>query len=212
MGTVTPGTSSAGTWGGSYTLNATYRYVISPVIARQGEILPAVEVSQAVTTGNALTLTFSTPSGSDGGQPISYKVYRTAAGGAAGSETFLGYVDGTVGLAADMVTPILTTGIADTGTALVPYNGSTVPGTLPTAYYGTNTGLYPLAAGLENIYLISRDRNFVIRPYVRECTPLDVYPTTSSPDTLPFALVDDTCLAVRGPKYLGRLARVATSV
>ena len=222
MGTVTP---AAGTGpalpGGLSTVTGslatgTYKYFISPVIARQGEILPCPEVSQAVTGPTGFTsLTFSLPSGSDGGQPISYKVYRTAVNGAAGSETFLGYVDSTVGLAADGITPIMATTIFDSGTALIPAVGptaTTVPGFLPTVYFGTNTGMFPLAAGLENIYLISRDRNFVIRPYVRECMPVDVYPTTASPDTLPFALLDDTCLAVRGPKYLGRLARVATSV
>lgn len=208
-----PGTLSGIT--GSLT-NATYKYVVSPVVARQGEILPAAEVSEA-TGGSSgwVGLAFTPPTGLDGGQPISYKVYRTIAGGASGSETFLGYVDATVGLAADGITPVYATAIFDTGTALIPVVGATpttIPGVIPTAYYGTNTGLYPLAAGLENIYLMSRDRNFVIRPYVRECMPVDVYPTTSSPDTLPFALLDDTCLAVRGSKYLGRLARVSTSV
>jgi hypothetical protein len=222
MGTVTGATATTALPGGLSGLtasltNAVYKYVVSPVVARQGEILPCAEVSESVGSGGTgyVSLSFAVPSGLDGGQPISYKVYRTAAGGAAGSETFLGYVDATVGLAADGVTPIYATCIFDTGTALIPVVGTsatTVPGTLPTAYYGTNAGQYPLAAGLENIYLMSRDRNFVIRPYVRECQPVDVYPTTQSPDTLPFALLDDTCLAVRGPKYLGRLARVATSV
>jgi hypothetical protein len=70
----------------------------------------------------------------------------------------------------------------------------------------------PNAAGQENIYLISRDRNNIVRPYVREYEPLDVYPTTNSPDSLPYALVDDTCLAVRAPKYTGRLTRVTVSL
>src|SRR5207253_2518737 len=102
--------------------------------------------------------------------------------------------------------------IVDTGTSLVPQNGATVPGVLPAQYYGTNSGMKPNAAGQENIYLLSRDRTNVIRPYVREYAPLDVYPTTSSPDSLPYAIVDDTCLAVRAPKYTGRLARVSVSV
>jgi hypothetical protein len=224
MGTVTAAGSSGALPGGlsglgSGTLaNATYRYVVSPVIARQGEILPCAEVSPA-TGGSSgfVTLSFSVPTGLNSSQPISYKVYRTASGGAAGSETFLGYVDATVGLAADGVTPIMATCIVDTGTALIPVVGSgatTVPGSLTpfTVYFGTNTGMFPLAAGLENLYLISRDRNNVIRPYVRDFLPLDVYPTTSSPDTLPYALISDTTLAIRAPQYTGRLSRVATSV
>jgi hypothetical protein len=221
MGTVTGGAGTGALPGGLSSLtgalaNATYKYVLAPVIARQGEILPCVEVSQA--TGGAtgyVTLSFSQPTGQDGSLPISYKVYRTVSGGAAGSETFLGYVDSTVGLAADGITPVYATCIIDSGAALIPVVGSsatTVPGTLATTYFGTNTGMFPLGAGQENIYLMSRDRNFIIRPYVREAMPLDVYPTTTSPDSLPYALVSDTCLAVRAPKYLGRLGRVTTSV
>ena len=221
MGAVTGGAGTGACPGGLSSLtgalaNATYKYYVAPVIARQGEILPCVEVSQA--TGGAtgyITLAFSQPAGQDGALPILYKVYRTTAGGAAGSETLLGYVDSTVGLAADGITPVYATAIVDTGAALIPVVGSTattVPGTLAVTYFGTNTGMYPLAAGLESIYLMSRNRNFVIRPYVRECLPVDLYPTTSSPDSLPYGLITDTCLAVRAPRYLGRLGRVNASV
>lgn len=212
VGTVTTATA---TTGGTLAQNTAYKYQVSAVVARQGEIAPSVEVSQTTgntTATNTITLSFSTPSGYEGAQPVLYKVWRTAGGGATGTETFLGYVDATVGLAADGITPIATTSIIDTGSALIPQNGSTQPAILPTTYYGTNTGLLPPAVGLENIYLISRDRDNVVRPYVREVTPLDVYPTTTSPDSLPYALISDTTLAIRAPRYTGRLARVAVSV
>jgi hypothetical protein len=206
MGTVT---SATATTGGSLPA-ATYWYRVAPVIARQGEVASSAEVSQAATgSTSTVTLSFSTPTGLEGAQPIGYKVYRSTA---TGTETFLGYVDATVGLAADGVTPVLTTSIVDTGATLVPQNGATVPGTLPAQYYGTNVNMLPPSTGQENIYLISRDRNNIVRPYVREYEPLDVYPTTNSPDSLPYALVDDTCLAVRAPKYTGRLARVGVSL
>ena len=210
MGTVTPSTAA----NGPATLNGTYKYVVTPIISRQGETLPSAEVSQAVSTGNNIVLSFTPPSGLDSLSPILYKVYRTAAGGASGSETFLGYVDATVGLASDGVTPIVANQIVDTGAALIPQqsSGSVVPSTLPTVYFGTNTSMFPPAAGLENLYLVSRDRNNVVRPYVREAQPLDVYPTTASPDTLPYAVIGDTTLAVRATKYTGRLSRVAVSV
>jgi hypothetical protein len=156
-----------------------------------------------------VTLSFSTPAGLDGSQPILFKVYRSTA---TGNESFLGYVDATVGLAADGVTPILTTSIVDTGAALVPQNGSTVPAIPPATYVGTNTGMLVPGTKNENIYLISRDKNNIVRPYVRDCVPIDVYPTVTAPDTLPYALLTDTCLAVRAPKFTGRLARVAVSV
>ncbi|NUP39521.1 MAG: hypothetical protein HOY76_21540 [Streptomyces sp.] len=206
MGTVTTATA---TTGGSLAA-ATYYYQIVPVIARQGEVLPSTEVSQATTGATStVTLSFSTPTGLDGAQPNLYKVFRSTA---TGTETFLGYVDATVGVGSDGVTPVLTTSIVDDGVTLTPKNGSTVPGTVPAAYVGTNASMKPQASGSENIYLMSRDPNFVVRPYVRELSPLDVYPTTSSPDSLPFAIASDTCLAVRAPKYLGRVSRVSTAL
>ncbi len=211
MGAVTPGTV---TYSGA-TLSGIYKYVLTPVISRQGETLPSPEVtSSSVSAGTAVTLSFTPPTGLDGLGPQLYKVYRTAAGGASGSETFLGYVDATVGLASDGVTPVITNQIVDTGVALIPEqtSGSVVPGILPGQYFGTNTSMYPPAAGLENLYLLSRDRNNVVRPYVREAQPLDVYPTTASPDTLPYAIIGDTVLAVRAPKYGGRLSRVQVAV
>ncbi|MFI0914223.1 SU10 major capsid protein [Streptomyces abikoensis] len=206
MGTVTTATATSG---GSLAA-ATYYYRIVPVIARQGEVLPSAEVSQTTTgSTSTVTLSFSTPTGLDGAQPNLYKVFRSTA---TGTETLLGYVDATVGVGADGVTPILTTSIVDDGVTLTPKNGSTVPATVPATYVGTNASLKPQATGQENIYLMSRNQDFVVRPYVRELTPLDVYPTTAGPDQLPYAIVSDTTLAVRGPKYLGRLARVTTTL
>ena len=213
MGTVTAAT---GTTGGTLPASTTYRYQISAVIARQGEILPSLEVSQATggsTATNVITLSFSSPTGQDGLGPQLYKVWRTAAGSAPGSETFLGYCDSTVGLASDGVTPIVANQIVDTGTTLVPQqsSGTIVPGILPLSYYSTNAAMLPPSAGEENIYLMSRDPGNIVRPFVREALPLDVYPTTSSPDSMPFAIMGDTCLAVRTPKFVGRAYRVAVA-
>jgi hypothetical protein len=234
MGTVTSAAGTGALPGGLSSLtgslgNATYKYVVTPVIARQGEIQPCAEVSQATGgTSGYIQLLFTPPTGLEGSQPILYKVYRTASGGASGTETLLGYVDAVVGLASDGVTAVYATSIYDTGAALIPVVGTsgaatTVPGTLLTAYYGTNTGYVPpvgwngsgsAAANqpLESMYLISRDPDNVLRPYVREMEPLDVYPTTSSPDSLPFALIDDTVLAVRAPKYLARASNFTTRI
>jgi hypothetical protein len=213
MGTVTAATASTG---GSLPASTAYRYQVSAVIARQGEILPSAEVSQTTGSGtatNVVTLSFSSPGGQDGLGPQLYKVYRTAAGGAPGSETFLGYVDSTVGLQSDGVTPVIANQIVDTGTSLVPQqsSGTIVPGILPAQYYSTNAAMLPPGAGQENVYLMSRDPGNIVRPFVREAVPLDVYPTTSSPDSMPFAIMGDTCLAVRTPKFVGRAYRVAVS-
>jgi hypothetical protein len=203
QGTVTTATA---TTGGSLA-NATYYYQVVPVFARQGPGIASTEVSQAAGGSNTstVTLSFATPTGYDTLAPQLYKVYRSTT---TGTETFLGYVDATVGLNTDGVTPITTTSIIDTGTALVPQNAGVVPAVLPTAYYGTNTQMKPPAAGSEDIYLISRNRRNVVRPYVREANMLNVFPTTSSPDALPFAVMGDMTFAVRASRFVGRGCRI----
>lgn len=206
MGAVTTATATTG----GVLAAATYYYQIAPVIARQGEILPSVEVSQTTTgSTSTVTLSFSTPSAYEGAQPNLFKVFRSTG---AGTETFLGYVDATVGIAADGVTPILTTSILDDGAKLTPKNGSTVPAQIPATYVGTNAAMKPQSAGSENIYLIARDPQFLLRPYVRELQSLDVYPTVAAADQLPYAIASDCTLAVRAPRYTGRLSRVSSSL
>lgn len=212
MGTVSTATA---TTGGSLTNGTTYRYSIVPVMARSGEMAGSAEVTRATGSPspadtNTITLSFTPPSGIDGAAPVLYKVYRSSGG--AGTPVLIGICDATVGLAADNVTPVVATSIIDTGGALIPMNGSTAPAVTPTTYVGANSSMYATAAGQENIYLLPTDRDFLVRPYIRELRPLDVYPTTSAPDTLPFAIVSDTCLALRAPKYAGRLTRVQVSL
>lgn len=217
MSTISSATT---TTGGSLPASTTYKYVIAPVISRQAETMQSNEVSQATGSGtatNAVVLSFTPPSGQDGASPALYKVYRTAAGGSAGTETFLGYVDATVGLAADGVTPIVANQIVDTGTYLLPQNsvGPVIPANTPAGYFGTNANMFPVgvaSAPTENIYLISRRREFVCRPYVRDAKPVDVYPTTAAPDSLPFAIIGDTTFAVKAPRFCGRMSRVSMSL
>jgi hypothetical protein len=206
MGAVT---ATPSTTGGTLAAG-TYYYRVSPVIARQGELIPSTEIS-ATTTGttSSVALSFATPTGVDGALPMLFKVWR---GTTAGGESLLGYVDAKVALAADGVTPIYAATITDTGTYLLPSNGATVPATVPAGYFGTNAGMLPGATQLENIYLMSLDKDNVVRPYVRWLQPLNVAPTVQSPDTLPFAVVADTCLAVRGSRFFARASRVAASL
>ena len=198
---------------------ATYTYQIAPIISRFGEIQASPSAS-ATTTGStsAVTLSFTpfnqsgVPSGVDGGGAQVYKVFRGTTGATGGvwttgQPTLLGYVDAVVGLSTDGVTPIYATSIVDDGVNLYPANGTTTP-SVKIPYTGTNTGVKPLQANWQSLYLISRDSDFIVRPYVRDMQAVDLYPTTASPDSLPFAIVSDTTLAVRGPKYLGRAANV----
>lgn len=192
----------------------TYYYVVEPVIARAGIGKASVEVNSGALTGSTsqVTLAFSVPSGLDSGAPLSYRVYR---GTAAGGETLLGIVDAVVTTTADGITPVYATEIVDTGAALVQQTSGTANPNPPTAYVGGSASMKPrtavspnAGAQTEDIWLIPRDPDLLLRPFVRDVTPLTIYPTTSSPDQLPFALATDTCLALRGPKFIGRLRNV----
>lgn len=200
MGTVTTGTA---TTGGTLAA-ATYYYQVGAVIARFGEVQCSAEVSQ-VTTGSTstVTLSFSTPTNMpDGATPILYKVYRSTA---TGTESLIGTVD------AFDTTGVATTSIIDTGTNLLTNSSGN---TGPAAYQGTNTGAKPRVPGsaLEDIYLVPRDPNFLCRPYTRDMQILPLAPTVTAPDTLPFAVLTDTALAVRGPKYVGRMSRLVANL
>ncbi|MFE4867726.1 hypothetical protein [Streptomyces sp. NPDC056682] len=200
MGTVTTGTATTGG-----TLAATtYYYQVSAVVARFGEISAATEVSQTTTgSTSTVTLSFSTPSNlPDGASPILYKVYR---GTATGAETLVGVVD------AFDTTGAAVTSIVDTGTNLLTNSSGN---TGPSAYQGGNTGAKPrtVTNAAEDIYLVPRDPNFMVRPYTRDMQILPLAPTTTAPDVLPFAVLTDTTLAVRGPKFVGRGSRIVASI
>lgn len=201
MGSV----SSAPSTGGSLTSGQVYRYQVSAVIARFGEIQASAETSATPSGGNlSVTLTVAAPTNMpDGLSPILYKIYRTAGNGASGTETFLGVVD------AFDTTGTAVTSIIDTGANLLTNSSGN---TGPTAYVGTNTGQFPRNGNAEDIYLVPRDANFMVRPYTRDVQVIPLAPTVTAPDTLPFALVSDTTLAVRAPKYVGRLSRVVANI
>jgi hypothetical protein len=204
MGTVTAATS---TTGGSLAA-ATYYYQIEPIVARYGALTPSTEISQ-VTTGatSTVTLSFALPPGPDGAAPMSYRVYR---GTATGTATLLGVVDAVASLQGDGITPNYATSIIDNGTNLTPVQGANVG--VPASTYVGGSSQKPRIAGGEDVYLLPRDPDILVRPYVRDIRPVDVYPTTASPDSLPFALVSDTTLALRGPKFAGRLRNTVATL
>lgn len=205
MPTVSTSTGSGGS------LPATERfYVVTAVYAQMGESLPCAEVNATPSASGTVTLSWTPATGFEGATPDFYKVYESAT---TGTETLLGIVPGYVNLAADGITPVQTTSVIDDGVTLKPRNSATTPiGGDTAAYVGGNTGMKPRSAGGEDIYLISRDPNFVVRPYVREIQPVNLAATVLQPDALPFALVSDTALALRAPKYMARLRNVVSTL
>lgn len=204
-GPMTTIAGSPATTGGTIAIG-TFRYIITAILPRSGESAPSNEISVTTTAATStITISFTPPTTNAGAPVLAYKVYKTLVGGAAGSETLVGVVDGVVGLQGDNVTPILTTSIVDTGTALVPQNGATVPAQTPATYIGGGTGLPVPVVNGQNIYLMSRDPANIVRPYVRDVQPVpNLAPTVLAPDQLPYALVTDTALAERMPTFIAR--------
>jgi len=202
MGTVTATATGTGT------LNATYHYIVAPIIARFGESIGSADSSAAPATAG-VNLAFTPPTNQDGSQPTHYKVYR---GSSSSNQVLIGYVDGY--FLDSSGTSWQTTAIFDNGTTLQAKNtaGSAVQATVPTAYVYGNASMKPLASGWQSIYLLSRNSDYIVRPYVREMQPIDLYATTASPDSLPFAFVADTTLAVRATKFIGRIANVICAI
>lgn len=208
--------SAAAANSGGALANGTYFYKVSAVIDIAGESIVQASEASATTTGTGvITLSFTPPTGFENGGPISYKVYRSTS---TGTETLLGYVDANVSPDNGKTLSAIaqTNQIIDNGTTLIPQQsvGTVQNPSNPVSYaaIGSNTGLKPPIAGTQNVYLTSRNSDYVVRPYVREFTPVDVYPTVASPDSLPFATVTDTTLAVRAPKYMGRLANTTVAL
>jgi len=206
MGAVTATPSTTG----GVLAAGTYSYILEPIVARAGAMKPSAAVT-ATTTGatGSVSLTFAVPTGQEGATPQTYRVYR----GTAGNETLIGIVDAVVTTGGDGITPIYATAILDTGAALnVSAQSGAVQAPVQNTQYIGGGAQKPRAAGGEDIYLIPRDPDILVRPYVRDVTPLTIYPTVASPDQLPFALATDTTLAVRAPKYLGRLRNVVATL
>jgi hypothetical protein len=211
FGLVSAGASSS-TAAGTPALSAStaYHYRIGAVMSRFGEIQASADATGTTGSSSTLAIDLTLPStlvGPENSTPTHYKVYR---GSSSTNQTLAGMVDAhyydTNGVYRT------TSHIIDSGTAFAPYDGTNAPASGSVGYFYANSGMVPLSAGYQSVYLMSRDPNFIVRPYVREMQPVNIYPTTASPDTLPFAFVADTTLAVRGPKYIGRLANVVASL
>lgn len=203
FGTVTTATSTSG----GTLAAATYFYKVQAVINRFGQLGASGEVSQATTgSTSTATLSFTSPTDTEGNEPILFKVFRATSSGA---EVLIGVVP-----AVDP-TGAAVTSIVDTGSNLLA-NGVSIAGTnYPTAYVGAVGALgneKPRAATADDVFLVPRNPDLLLRPYVRDFRTIQLAPTTASPDALPFAILNDTCLAVRGPKFVGRLTNLAISL
>lgn len=210
---TTSGAASSSTVAGTPALTAStrYDYQVSAVMSRFGEIQACTRFNATTGASSTLAIDITLPAstvGPEGATPNHYKVFRVVSTSAI--PVLVGIVDAKyIGTDGNTYT---TTHIIDSGTALAPYDGTHAPVSGAVGYFYPNAGIKPLTNGLQSIYLMSRDPNYIVRPYVREMQPVNIYPTTASPDSLPFAFVADTTLAVRGAKYMGRLANTVAAL
>jgi hypothetical protein len=116
MSTPTGLSVGAPTSGGLLTASSTYRYKVTAIDSAGGETAASTEANNATTANRTLPVTWTAVTGASG-----YKVYRTAAGGAANTEVYL----------ASVLTNSYTDTAADIG-------GTATPPSIGTAYTSTN--------------------------------------------------------------------------
>lgn len=190
-GSTVTGTDTSAN-GGSYAANTTYRYYVAAIL-QTGETLPCTEVS--VTTANdgnsAHTITLAWTAPTVAYSVRKYKIYRSAAGGASGSEVYYTEIPGVV-LSAEatwgVVTPYdVTTWVdkgtrtAQTTTANTPTGYATVTGAAYTPGYAA-ANFDELAANEEDILLCVTNTPLV----QAEITPMDV--NNGNPESLHMAV------------------------
>lgn len=155
-GTVTPSEQTGGGTGFSV---ATYRYYVAAVLMT-GETLPSAEVSQALAAAtNRVRLSWSAPS--IAGAVRSYKIYRSAAGGASGTEVLYTEIPGTIVQAEALfgfLTSVDVTSWDDTNvrtTQTTDYANARITGAnyTPAAGFATANN-DELATGEEDMYLV----------------------------------------------------------
>jgi hypothetical protein len=211
FGTVTAAASPSTVAGTpALTASTAYHYRVSAVMTRFGEIQASSDATATTGASSTLAIALTLPAslvGPENSSPTHYKVFR---GSSSTNQTLTGMVPASYYDTNGVYRT--TTKIVDSGTGFAPWDGTNAPASGSVGYFYANSGMLPLGAGMQSIYLMSRDPNFIVRPFVREMQPVNVYPTTASPDSLPFAFVADTTLAVRAPKYIGRLANVVASL
>ncbi len=208
--TATPATS-----GGSMADGA-YKYYVS-AITFAGETLPATEATATITGGGGngkITLAWTAPT--ESGSVYLYKIYRTAAGGATGTEvhytTIPGclYTEDAIGFGFLTVVDVTTwvdTGVRTSQTTNA--GAATVTGANYTPGYAA-ANLDELAADEEDMWLIvtqapvAEEGNLLFLPTLR---PMSFVPLAPYSDKTPFLITEYACL-IAIEQYQTRISRV----
>lgn len=211
MGTIT---ATGNTGSGSSLVNSQYGYIVEAV-SDYGVTLASAEVLITPTATNNVVLSWTKPTVTDANgntrQILFYRIFRTAAAGASGSETLYAVV------AANQATSTGdgdVTSFTDTGLIQNPAVTSTLAWTTVFSSDGTNAApdgvtlprTNPGGHTAQDIWLLPRDPDILLVPCVNELqtVPLALF----NARTQQVALEGDQVLVVRGPAFMAKAMQV----
>src|SRR5579859_3792821 len=214
MGTVT---ATGNTGSGSSLVNQQYGYMVEAV-SDYGVTLASAEVLVTPTAGDNVVLSWSTPTVTDANgnsrQILMYRIFRTVAGGASGSETLYAVVsaldnnESAVTTWTDTGLPVLPYASGATGQALYSVTVATLSTnaapdgvTLPRVNTGGHTA--------QDIWMLPRDPDILLVPVVNELQTVQL--ALINARTQQVALEGDQTLVVRGPGFMAKAMSVYLS-
>jgi len=207
MGNLT--VTDAGTTGSSLA-NSQYGYIME-AISDMGVTVASAEGTVTPTAGHNVTVSWTTPTITDADgntrDILEYRLYRTAAGGASGSETLYAVIsaldnnDAAVTSWNDTGLPVnpfatnpsgqalYSATVATSGSNAAP-DGYSIPRTNPSGHTG------------QDIWLLPRDPDILCVPVVNEMSTVPLALVNARTQQL--ALIGDQVLAVRGPGFMAK--------
>jgi hypothetical protein len=202
--------SLAASGAGSQLVASAYSYVVE-VVSDIGDSIACAEQSITPTAGQNITLTWTTPQITDPDGNVHpnllFRIFRTVAGGATGTETLYAVVS-----ALDNNDNPITT-FVDTGAPIVPANTS---GAYATTVNNVGAAALPDAVTfpriqangqlVEDLWLMPRDPDIMLVAAVNEIRTKMLAPVNARTQQL--ALINDETLALRGNKFGAKLCRV----
>lgn len=209
MGTITPTVTPSN---GGVIPAGTYYYCVE-VLTDYGLSLAAETTQVTVGAAGTVSLAWSTPSIVDGNsnvrQNLLFRIHRTVAGGASGSETLYAVVAAT-----DYTSDVAITSFNDTGAVLSPatFGASNVCAITVAASSNVaipDGGTSPRLSSshnLQDIFLLPRDPDILCVPVVNEMQTVPLALVNAR--TQQVALIGDQVLAVRGPGFMSKASGV----
>jgi len=204
MGTIS---ISAGSTGGTLSSSATYYYVVEAV-TQTGMLYASTEVSIAPTSGQKITLSWSTPTPTDAfGNTIPIVGYRIFRSTSSGTETLYAYSS------AFDTTDTAVTSFVDSGLPQVPATNTALyaatVATLSTNAAPDGVTFPRLTSTTEDILLLPRNPEYMVIPVVNEIQTQMLAPVNAR--TRQFALTSDLTLAMRAGLFGAKIYNVKTA-